>query len=63
MTEVKPTCAHCRTTLEWLGSHSQRAKGAPEVKVVHWSCPGCKRRWVHHSERGWRETQVDLTAD
>jgi hypothetical protein len=63
MTEVKPTCGRCQATLEWLGSHMQRAGGGPEVKVVHWSCPACKTRWVHHSERGWRETKVDLTAD
>ena len=63
MTEVKPSCARCGTELEWLGSHAQRVAGGPETKVVHWSCPGCKARWVHHSVRGWRETKVDLTAD
>ena len=59
----KTPCARCGAALEWLGSHTQRGGGAPEAKIVHWFCPGCGRRWVHHSERGWRETKVDLTAE
>ena len=60
--EETPRCAKCGAALEWLGSHTQRVKDSPAVKVVHWVCE-CGRRWVHHSERGWRETKVDLTAD
>jgi RNase P subunit RPR2 len=56
-------CAHCQEPLAWLGSQTQRTGQGSPVTVVHWICPGCGRRWVHHSERGWRETNVDLTAD
>ncbi len=56
-------CGLCGEALVWLGSQTQQAKGEAPVKIVHWECPGCGARWVHHSERGWRETNVDLTAD
>jgi len=56
------SCSRCQGELEWLGSQTQREGGGQPVKIVHWICSRCGARWVHHSERGWRETHVDLSA-
>jgi len=55
-------CNACGAALEWLGKLELRRDEAASV-LGYWTCPSCGRTWIHHSERGWRETKVDLTAD
>jgi hypothetical protein len=63
MKREKQPCGSCGEPLDWLGRQTQKVAGGEPVRVEHWACAACGRRWVHHSERGWRETKVDLTAD
>jgi hypothetical protein len=62
-TKESATCGVCGAGLAWLGSQTQRTADGRSVAIVHWECASCRRKWVHHSERGWRETNVDLRAD
>jgi hypothetical protein len=59
----KTACGHCGAALEWLGKLALRRDGDAPATVAYWICPACERQWVQHSERGWRETRVDLTAE
>lgn len=61
MSQDKPTCQGCGTELERLGGSRSNLGGTP-VEVTHYVCGGCRKRWLHHSVKGWRETDRDLSS-
>jgi hypothetical protein len=53
-------CPGCGAPLEHLGGNKQTSTGKPPVEIDHYACAACRARWVHHSVRGWRRTEIQL---
>jgi len=60
-TNEAPRCPDCDVVLVRLGGAVVRV-GGRSFEVEHWICPRCGKRRRRHSEGGWKDTDVDLTA-
>ena len=54
------TCPGCGSELERLGGTRTKHGAGAVVEIVHFECPACGKRWVHHSTKGWSETDREL---
>ena len=53
-------CSACGSELVRLGGSRTQHGDAVVVEVVHFECPSCGKRWVHHSGKGWSATDREL---